>query len=118
MERLVKNILNLSALEISETVKSEVVDLTNLIESLLEDYRLFAGGRNIRIDVHIPKNLTINGDPEKLIRAFSNILDNAVKYNQEGGWIGLEARDADGDVNLKLINTGAGIPASDLDKSI
>ncbi len=116
MERLVKNILNLSALEISETVKSEVVDLTNLIESLLEDYRLFAGERNIRIDVHIPKNLTINGDPEKLIRALSNILDNAVKYNQEGGWIGLEARDADGDVNLKLINTGAGIPASDLDK--
>jgi two-component system OmpR family sensor kinase len=116
MERLVKNLLDLSSLEILESVKSEPVDLLNLIESLLEDYRLLADTRNIKITAQISKNLTIKGDREKIIRALSNILDNAVKYNKDGGEIHLVVKRTDTNVALRVANTGAGIPANEVDK--
>ena len=116
MERLIKNLLDLSSLEILESVKSEPVDLINLIESLLEDYRLLADTRNIKITTQISKNLTIKGDREKITRALSNVLDNAVKYSNDGGEIHLDAERTDTTVALHVANTGAGIPEYEIDK--
>jgi two-component system OmpR family sensor kinase len=114
MERLVKNMLGLSFLELSETVKFETVDLAGLIESLLAEYRPLADARNIRIEAHMPDKLTIQGDAEKLTRALANILDNAVKYNCDGGNIELDVMTTDSALTLSVANTGAGIPESDL----
>jgi two-component system OmpR family sensor kinase len=114
MERLVKNMLGLSFLELSETVKFETVDLAGLIESLLAEYRPLADARNIRIEAHMPDKLTIQGDAEKLTRALVNILDNAVKYNCDGGNIELDVMTTDSALTLSVANTGAGIPESDL----
>ncbi len=116
MERLVKNLLELSSLEISQSIKREPIDLTNLIESLLEDYRLLGDTRSIQIYAQIPKNLTIKGDPEKITRALSNILDNAVKYNCDGGEIHLDLKRIDTTVTLSITNTGPGIPEYEIDK--
>jgi two-component system OmpR family sensor kinase len=116
MERLVKNLLDLSSLEISEGIQFEQVDLTSLIESLLEDYRLLADTRSIRINVQVPANLTVKGDPEKITRALSNILDNSVKYNHDGGEIHLDAKKTGMTVELSITNTGTGIPESEIDK--
>jgi two-component system OmpR family sensor kinase len=116
MERLVKNMLGLSSLELSETVKFETVDLAGLLEALLAEYRLLADARNLRIETRIPGKLTIQGDAEKLTRALVNVMDNAVKYNCDGGRIELAATTTDTALTLSVGNTGAGIPESDLDK--
>jgi two-component system OmpR family sensor kinase len=116
MERLVKSMLGLSLLELTETVKFETVDLSGLIESLLAEYSLLADARNIRIEARIPDKLTIQGDAEKLTRALVNIIDNAVKYNCDGGKIELDAMTTDTALRLSVANTGAGIPESDLDR--
>jgi len=116
MERLIKNLLDLSSLEILESVPSESIDLINLVDPLLEDYRLLAGTRNIMINAQIPKNLNIKGDPEKITRALSNILDNAIKFNHDGGEIQLNADRKDTTVMLSVTNTGPGIPEYEIDK--
>jgi len=116
MERLVKNLLDLSRLEISESVKTESVDLNGLIQSLAEDYRVLADARNIGITIHLPENLAISADLEKLTRAFSNILDNAVKYNHDGGKIELVGEKTNNGVTVIVTNSGGGIPESDIDK--
>lgn len=116
MERLVKNLLELSSLEIAESITPEPIDLTNLMESLLEDYRLLADTHSIRINVQIPKDLTIKGDPEQITRALSNILDNALKYNRNGGEIHLDLKKIDRAVMLNITNTGPGIPEYEIDK--
>ena len=116
MERLVRNLLDLSSLEMSESIKSESVDLTDLIDSLLADYRLLADARSIRINVQSPKNLTIQGDFEKIYRALSNILDNAVKYNHEGGEIHLDLKRTEKTITMSITNTGNGISKYEIDK--
>jgi signal transduction histidine kinase len=112
----VKNLLDLSALEMAETLAADTVSLPTLIDSLLTDYRLLSEARNIHIDLHLAALGDIRGDRKKLTRAFSNILDNAVKYSDDGGKITVEGIQGKNDVTIRVTNTGPGIAPGDIDK--
>ncbi len=116
MERLVKNILNLSSLELDSSIAAETVDLKKILEQLKEDYSLFACERGISLSSGYSGNMTMKGDYDKLFRAFSNLLDNAVKYSDDGGVIRFAAMRTDETIEIKVFNTGAGIPPESLDK--
>ena len=47
-------------------------------------------------------------------RAFSNILDNAVKYNVDHGRIKISVTICDGDLCITIKNTGAGVPEDEI----
>ncbi|QAR34356.1 sensor histidine kinase [Geovibrio thiophilus] len=114
MERLVKNILNLSTLELDSGISAEAVELRSMLEALKEDYSLLASERGISIVSEFTGVLTVGGDFDKLFRAFSNILDNAVKYTSDGGIIRITGFRTDETVKIKIFNTGAGIPAASI----
>lgn len=113
MSRLVKNLLDLSALELQETISTDRFDLAKLVRSILEDYEDVFAARKIEVTGGIPQKLLMRGDPEKLQRMLINLVDNAVKYNHEGGSIRINAS-GDRDIELSLSNTGSGIPPEDL----
>ena len=92
MERLVKDLLNLSSLEMVDAIESEPVSLHAILESLVADYRFISEAQNIRMELHLHALSDIAGDGKKLTRAFSNLLDNAIKYNVEGGKITVEGK--------------------------
>ena len=110
MERLVKSLLDLSALEIEAVAAKNPIDLRGILESLIIDYRLIAEPRNIQISINLPERLQIEGDAERLNRAFSNILDNAVKYNTDGGQIEIAGVQSDTGLAITISNTGPGVP--------
>ena len=85
MERLVKNLLSLSALEALQNIERNPVRVDELLSSLTDEYRFWANAEDIRVETEIQEGLTLSGDEEKLRRALSNVLDNAVKYNEEQG---------------------------------
>jgi two-component system, OmpR family, sensor kinase len=116
MERLVKNLLDLSALETVDALETGTVSLPALIDSLLIDYRLLSEARNIHIDLHLGSLVDIRGDRKKLTRAFSNILDNAVKYSDDGGKITIDGIQGKNDLTIRVTNTGPGIAPDDIDK--
>lgn len=116
MDRLVKNLLNLSALELKESLELEDFSLTDLIGSVLEDFTDVIAARKIRLEINLPENLRILGDKEKIRHVLINILDNAIRYNRERGEIKLGASETKDAVKLSLFNTGPGIPEDDLDK--
>jgi two-component system phosphate regulon sensor histidine kinase PhoR len=64
----------------------------------------------------MPSKLKVKGDGEHLQRVFINLIDNAVKYNHDGGKIRLEVSAKNKGVHMSLFNTGAGIPATDRDR--
>lgn len=110
MERLVKNLLDLSSLEAEAAIRPEPIDLGAMLESLLADYRLLAEPRHIRIETSLPPQLHTRGDADKLYRALSNLLDNAVKYNVAGGEVQVAAQQAAAGISITIRNTGPGIP--------
>jgi two-component system OmpR family sensor kinase len=113
---LVKDLLNLSALETLTGINRKPVQITVLLSSLAEEYRFLANAHNITMDVRLPKQLVIQGDAGKLHRAFSNILDNAVKYNVEGGRIELTADQSVTEQTVTVANTGPGVSEAEIPK--
>jgi len=116
MERLVKDLLDMSSLETLSGLDLKPVHLTELLSALIEDYQLLSDARSITMEVNLPENLWVKGDEEKLRRAFSNLLDNAIKYNEDGGQIAIRAEREVAETVVIIENTGPGVPEEDLPK--
>jgi signal transduction histidine kinase len=116
MDRLVKDLLNLSSLETMTKIESNSVDVAKILEALADDYRLPAEARKIRISMDLSDIPPIPGDEGKLCRAFSNLLDNALKYNLDGGTVAVEGRASESAIRIAISNTGPGIPESETGK--
>ena len=58
-----------------------------------------------------PPQLTLQGDQDSLIRLFSNLLDNAIKYTDHGEIVVRADRTGDGPLRVTVSDPGCGIPA-------
>ncbi len=116
MERLVKELLNLSYLETITNVDVEPIDLTKLLLSLIQEYNFIAEAEKIKIDVHIAEKIMIQGNIQGLTRVFSNLFDNAIKYNTINGRIEVISTISENDFTLKIGNTGPGVNSFEVDK--
>ncbi len=116
MERLVKDLLNLSSLEMLAGIDPKPVDLSELLSSLAGDYKLLADAGNIAMDVRLPERFVVQGDRDKLHRAFSNLIDNAIRYNVDGGRILLAVDRTSAGLSVAVSNTGPGVPESEIPK--
>jgi two-component system, OmpR family, sensor kinase len=116
MDRLVKNLLELSVLELKGSLAPEEFSLRDLIQSVVEDFSLILTEAKIRLEIHLPENLKMIGDKDKIRRMLINILDNAIKYNVEDGEIKLELSEKEGSVCISLFNTGPGIPKDERER--
>ena len=92
------------------TVKlnKQVVKASTIIERIIDLYRYIAEERNI-IEYNVHDDLYINVDP-KIEQAFSNLIDNAIKYSPDGGRIDLEAFKGNKEVIFRVRDGGIGIP--------
>lgn len=114
MERLVKDLLKLASLEIVPTGDFNSVDMTGLMNSLIDDYLYVIKAHGIEADVNIPVGLNVQGDDKLLRRDFSNILDNAVKYNETCGRIKISTELSSSEVSISIGNAGPGVAAAEL----
>lgn len=116
MDKLVKDLLDLSSLEIEGTTMESPVDVVQMLTSLITDYQFFADTRKVQIFVRLPTHLTVKGNVEKLNRTFSNILDNAIKYNVDGGRIEVVGDNSSIELTITVTNTGPGVAENEIDK--
>jgi signal transduction histidine kinase len=116
MERLVRGLLDLSALEIEAVAAKKPTDIAGILTSLITDYRPMAELRNIQVNINLPEPLKIEGDEEKLNRAFSNIIDNAVKYSVDGGQIEISGVHSSTDLAITISNLGQGVSETQIPK--
>mgnify|MGYP001555225708 CR=1 FL=1 len=90
------------------------LNLKLLLDDLYEYYGLIAKEKNITLNLDISSaNAEITGDKNLLFQAFSNIMENAIKFTPEEGVITLKA-DCEGNaMKVSITDTGPGIPDSD-----
>ena len=88
MTRLVDDLLTLSRLETSPATRHEdVVNVPAMIASLREMAELLSGQRRHRLTCNIDATLKLRGNEDELRSAFSNLINNAVRYTPAGGEI-------------------------------
>jgi signal transduction histidine kinase len=91
------------------------VNISAIIRDVAELYSPVAEDKNITISLKITDDpILISGDRSRLQRAFANLLDNALKFTQEGGWVALEAKRENHTAQIKIADSGSGISAKDL----
>ena len=87
------------------------VDLDQLLEQLTASFALEADRRGIEISSKVvPNPLMIEADPEKLGRAFNNLVANAFKYGNGASYIRITAHQEQDQVVVKVANDGTPIP--------
>jgi two-component system heavy metal sensor histidine kinase CusS len=91
----------------------EQVDLSALLESLIEDARILAARLNLRFDLNLQPGIQVQADGALLQMALLNLLRNAVEYIEPGGSVGVTLAARNERVELSLCNTGPGIPAAE-----
>jgi two-component system phosphate regulon sensor histidine kinase PhoR len=115
---LLADLLTLSRLEGKEPLETlEPVDLRTVAREAIELVAGLAAAKQVTVELETGASPVVPGDPEGLFRLFSNLLENAVKYNQPGGQVAvaLATREpAPATAVIEVRDTGIGIPGSAL----
>lgn len=109
MQRLIEDLLTLSALESGSPVSGEErVEVAPMLQSVLADAQaLSAGKHTFALEIETPT--VLSGCASELRSAFSNLAGNAVRYTPPGGHIELAWRVRNGAGEFSVSDTGIGI---------
>ncbi len=90
-----------------------VVDINGLVELILKRLRPIARKRDVEVVFESLRQVTAEVDEVKMTLAISNLVENAVKYNKDHGWVKV-LLDADHQFfTLEISDSGIGIPEAD-----
>ena len=110
MSRLVDDLLMLSRLETTPATRHEsVVDVPAMLAALKEMGELVSGDRQHHLHLSADAQLKLTGNEEELRSAFSNLINNAVRYTPDQGDIHLVWRLDDDHPVFVVSDTGEGI---------
>ena len=108
----------LSLVKMDKTVASmniSVVDINAMTEIILKRLRPIARKRDIEVVFESNRAVTAEVDEVKLTLVLTNLVENAIKYNKEQGWVKV-ILDADHQFfTLDIIDSGIGIPEDSLE---
>jgi two-component system phosphate regulon sensor histidine kinase PhoR len=90
-------------------VKTERVDVPQVLASLQEEARILSGDQNHTIVFDIQADLFLQGDPKQLDSVFTNLLVNAINYTPTGGAIKVRWYQDDSGAHYEVNDTGIGI---------
>lgn len=112
LQKIADNLLLLARFDIGKNPLSRAAfDLSAMINEVCEDAELLAAPRGIKTYTQVEPGIWTNGDYVMLRRVALNLVDNAVKYNRDGGEVRLALIRRKEDAVLTIGNCGMGIPA-------
>ena len=118
--RLVTQLLDLSKLESGTfPLDSRPFALKTVAEQAAREVSLnaaHASDKRVDLDVSVPGDLTVVGDPERVHQVLANLLDNAFRHSPDGASVQLSAGTEDGLVRIDVTDEGPGIPAPDAER--
>lgn len=116
LTRLINDILSLSTIEQTRTIKNEEIDAGKETETVYNLLMPKAESKDVHLNLIQKESVVIYGDRDNYKQLIMNLVDNAIKYTKESGEVTITI-DKEGD-NLKLVieDTGVGIPEKHLSR--
>lgn len=116
LSRLVEELLDFSRMQNGNmTLRLEKIDVLAELDEAVFVFKERSKRDSIEIRYNAPEiPAPMMGDPNRIKQVFVNLLDNAFKYNKQGGLVDVEAIVDDGVLTINISDTGCGISAEDL----
>jgi heavy metal sensor kinase len=113
LTRLAEDLLLLARADAGRPlIQPREIDLVGVTRSVLTALRPLAEAKSLAIQLDAPETLTMPGDPDRLTRMISNLVENAIKYTQRGYVdVRIEKTPGNSQVRLAVTDTGPGIAA-------
>jgi signal transduction histidine kinase len=117
LTRLINDILDLSKIESGKTEwHIQPISPFEIVVRAAKSIRAMALEKNLPLLIEVPETLPrIRGDADQLIQVLDNLLSNAIKFSNHGN-ITIKGTQEDAMIRFSVIDTGPGIPESDLEK--
>ncbi|WP_100330543.1 sensor histidine kinase [Bacillus xiapuensis] len=117
MERLVNDLMELIKLESDSSALERVpLPLAETIRQTLDKLKPAAKQKKIELTEELDHQIIIEGDEGRLEQVIVNLIDNALRYTEEGGRIHLRLSKQADKAIMALCDSGIGIPAEDVQK--
>jgi two-component system phosphate regulon sensor histidine kinase PhoR len=117
LTNLINDLLQLSYLESRHAaLDTERVNLRALAELVLSGFTAQIKKKHLRVSNDLDKEVVLSLDKEKMQQVFTNFLDNAIKFNKDGGSIRLSHEQLNGAIKIVVEDSGVGIPKKDCDR--
>ena len=111
MENIVNDLLSLSRIELQEHIRpNDKVDLNEIISHSIELHQEILKKNNIKCEFEEKsKSIKTNGDRNRLIEVFNNLIDNAIKYSEKNKKIIIKTKIVDDSFIAVIKDEGIGI---------
>jgi two-component system sensor histidine kinase SenX3 len=117
LERTVEDLLDLSLLEAQENPERDLIPVILIMQDAAERMAAGAEAAGIPIELTEPADdILVSCDRRQVTSALFNLLDNAVKYSEEGGKVEFAAGTEGFHVVFSVRDHGIGIPGRDLER--
>jgi len=113
LQALVDDLLVLSSLESEVPPSKERFDLREAIEQQMQAKSQLTSAHNLQAVLECPA-MEIEADRSRLMRALSNLLDNAIHYNRPGGTVRVSVTPSGRHIRIDVADTGNGVPPAEL----
>ena len=116
MENLINDLLILSRIELEEHIKpNKIVNLNDIFTNIKSNFELILKKKKINLQIELMEPTLVFGDNDKLLTVFSNLIDNAIKYSQDGKNIYVKSQNSEGkligkNMLISIKDEGIGIP--------
>jgi len=112
-------LLRIARIEYSEQRKGfKNVDINSIIHDIEELYEPLIEEKGQSLSVQLGASIEIWADRDMLFQAFANLLDNAIKYTPQQGFISIRSLTEGGKWQLSITDNGPGIPENEHDKVV
>jgi two-component system, OmpR family, phosphate regulon sensor histidine kinase PhoR len=117
MHRLIDDILELSSIEAGKvSIEPKELSLSALIAEVFTNLSARAAEKRVKLENKVSKEATVYADVMRLEQILTNLIDNAIKFNREGGGVTVSHDEKDEKDLIHIADTGEGIPNEHLQR--
>jgi two-component system sensor histidine kinase SenX3 len=114
--RIVDDLLDLSLIETQEAPTRDLIPIRTLVDEAVDRLRPAALMAGLALEVEHHTDAALLCDRRQVVSALSNLLDNAVKYTEQGGRVLVTTSTELGRVAVSVNDSGIGVPSRDLER--
>ncbi len=116
LSRLVQSMLSLSRIDNGELkLSKQDFEMFSVIINVLAGFEMQISSKNIDIrGLENFRQIKVNADPDLMHQVIYNLIENAVKFTNENGYISFSALETSYDITVSIENSGPGIPQEDI----